>query len=49
MDLVLVGIGGFAGAIARRLMDLWVNDRAGGPFPFGTVERIEVVAHRSKP
>jgi fluoride ion exporter CrcB/FEX len=49
MDLVLVGIGGFASAIARRLMVLWVSDRTGSPFLFGTVERIEVVAHRSKP
>jgi fluoride ion exporter CrcB/FEX len=47
MDRVLVGIGGFAGAIVRRLVDLWVGDRAGGSFPFWTVERIEVVAHRS--
>jgi CrcB protein len=37
MDLVLVGIGGFAGAIARRVMDLWVSDRAGSAFPFGTL------------
>ena len=37
MDLVLVGLGGFAGAVARRAMDLWVSDRAGGSFPFGTL------------
>ncbi len=37
MDLVLVGLGGFAGAIARRSLDLWVSDRAGGVFPFGTL------------
>jgi len=37
MDLVLVGIGGFAGAVARRLVDLWVSDRAGSVFPFGTL------------
>lgn len=37
MDLVLVGIGGFFGAIARRLVDLWVSDRTGGSFPFGTL------------
>jgi len=34
VDLVLVGLGGFAGAVARRLVDLWVSDRTGGSFPF---------------
>jgi CrcB protein len=37
MDLLLVGLGGFAGAIARRVVDLWVSDRAGSAFPFGTL------------
>lgn len=37
MDLLLVGIGGFAGAVARRVVDLWVSDRAGAGFPFGTL------------
>ncbi len=37
MDLLLVGIGGFAGTIARRVVDLWVSDRAGSAFPFGTL------------
>lgn len=37
MELVLVGIGGFAGAVTRRLVDLWVSDRTGGVFPFGTL------------
>lgn len=37
MDLLLVGIGGFAGAVARRVVDLWVSDRAGSAFPFGTL------------
>jgi fluoride exporter len=37
VDLFLVGIGGFAGAIARRFVDLWVSDRAGSAFPFGTL------------
>ena len=37
MELVLVGVGGFAGAVARRLLDLWVSDRTGGSFPFGTL------------
>jgi fluoride exporter len=37
MDLVLVGVGGFFGAIARRVVDLWVSDKAGSVFPFGTL------------
>ena len=37
MELVLVGIGGFAGAVARRVVDLWVSDRVGGAFPMGTL------------
>ena len=37
MDLVLIGIGGFAGAVARRVVDLWVSDRLGSGFPFGTL------------
>jgi CrcB protein len=37
VDLLLVGLGGFAGAIARRVLDLWVSDRAGSAFPFGTL------------
>ena len=37
MDLLLVGIGGFLGAIARRVVDLWVSDRAGSAFPLGTL------------
>jgi len=37
VDLLLVGIGGFAGAIARRVVDLWVSDRAGSAFPLGTL------------
>ncbi len=37
MDLVLVGLGGFAGAVARRILDLWVSDRAGAGFPLGTL------------
>lgn len=37
MDLVLVGVGGFAGAVARRIIDLWVSDRAGAGFPLGTL------------
>jgi fluoride exporter len=37
MDLVLVGVGGFFGAIARRVLDLWVSDKAGTVFPAGTL------------
>lgn len=37
MDLVLVGVGGFAGAVARRLLDLWVSDRNPTAFPLGTL------------
>jgi len=37
MDLLLVGVGGFLGAIARRVVDLWVSDRASSAFPFGTL------------
>jgi CrcB protein len=37
MDLVLVGLGGFFGAIARRAVDLWVSGRADAVFPFGTL------------
>jgi len=37
VDLLLVGIGGFLGAIARRVVDLWVSDRAGSAFPLGTL------------
>jgi CrcB protein len=36
MELLLVGVGGFFGAIARRAVDLFVSDRAGSAFPFGT-------------
>jgi CrcB protein len=35
MTLLLVGIGGFAGAIARYLVDGWVSGLARGPFPWG--------------
>jgi CrcB protein len=37
VDLVLVGVGGFFGAIARRVVDLWVSGRADSAFPFGTL------------
>lgn len=36
MTLVLVGVGGFFGAIERYLVDGWVNQGTGGTFPWGT-------------
>jgi CrcB protein len=37
MPLVLIGLGGFAGAISRYLVDGVVSDRTGGGFPWGTL------------
>jgi CrcB protein len=37
MALVLIGLGGFAGAITRYLVDGAVADRTGGSFPWGTL------------
>jgi len=37
MHLVLIGIGGFAGAIARYALDGWVATRTAASFPFGTL------------
>jgi CrcB protein len=37
MPLVLIGLGGFAGAIARYLVDGFVSDRSGAAFPWGTL------------
>ena len=37
MSLLLVGLGGFAGAISRYLVDGLVSDRTGGGFPWGTL------------
>ena len=37
MTLVLVGLGGFLGAVARYLVDGWIAERAGATFPFGTL------------
>lgn len=37
MPLLLIGLGGFAGAIARYLVDGAVADRTGGGFPWGTL------------
>lgn len=37
MHLLLIGIGGFAGAVARYALDGWVSSRTGGSFPYGTL------------
>jgi fluoride exporter len=37
MPLLLIGLGGFAGAIARYAVDGAVADRTGGDFPWGTL------------
>ncbi len=37
MQLVLVGLGGFAGAVVRWLVDAWVSDRNPTAFPLGTL------------
>jgi len=36
MPLLLIGLGGFAGAISRYLVDGFVADRTAGAFPWGT-------------
>jgi CrcB protein len=37
VNILLVGAGGFLGAIARYLVDGWVSAATGGRFPFGTM------------
>ena len=37
MPLLLIGLGGFAGAISRYLVDGFVTDRTDGAFPWGTL------------
>ncbi len=37
MPLVLIGLGGFLGAIARSLVDGAVAERTAGAFPWGTL------------
>ena len=37
MALLFIGLGGFAGAITRYLVDGAVTDRTGGGFPWGTL------------
>jgi CrcB protein len=36
LPLVLIAIGGAAGATTRYLIDTWVSERAGSAFPWGT-------------
>jgi CrcB protein len=36
LPLVLIAIGGAAGATTRYVVDTWVSERAGGAFPWGT-------------
>ena len=37
MHLLLIGLGGFAGAIARYVVDGWTTDLTHGSFPWGTM------------
>jgi fluoride ion exporter CrcB/FEX len=37
MPLILIGLGGFAGAISRYLVDGFVTERTAGAFPWGTL------------
>ena len=37
MPLILIGLGGFAGAITRYMVDGFVAERVAGAFPWGTL------------
>jgi len=37
MPFILIGLGGFAGAISRYVVDGFVSDRTAGAFPWGTL------------
>ena len=37
MTVILVGVGGFLGAVARFVVDGWVSRSTAGSFPFGTL------------
>jgi CrcB protein len=37
VQLLLVGLGGFAGAVARWLVDGWISERNPSAFPVGTL------------
>lgn len=36
-SLFLIGLGGFAGAVARYLLDVRISSATGGAFPWGTL------------
>jgi CrcB protein len=37
MPIVLIGLGGFAGAVSRYLVDGFIAERTAGGFPWGTL------------
>jgi len=37
LNYLVIGIGGFAGAISRYIVGLWVGERWGRSFPLGTL------------
>lgn len=37
MDYLIIGLGGFAGAISRYIVALWIGERWGRSFPLGTL------------
>lgn len=37
MPLLLIALGGAAGATTRYLVDTWISQRSGGAFPWGTL------------
>jgi CrcB protein len=37
VTVLLVGVGGFFGAVARYLLDGWISRATGGTFPWGTL------------
>lgn len=37
MQILLIGLGGFVGAVARYLVDGWVTRLSGAAFPWGTL------------
>jgi CrcB protein len=37
VNLVLIGLGGFAGAVTRYLVDGWISEATRGGFPWGTL------------
>ncbi len=37
MDYLVIGVGGFAGAVSRYAVALWIGERWGRSFPLGTM------------